>query len=157
MSLEAEPFKISQQPALHSLQHLQVITQAINDPLQRERAVKQALRLTPLQEVVGKFFGVKTSLAIVDAEDLPRNKRRVYEQGLDFYGKASSVSYYRNNDVPVDSLVIDFNSVHTMIDRADIEDEIDLSETIVEGCEMLSVRVPIMAIRACAIELPWAA
>ena len=157
MSYETEPFQISQQPALRPLQHLQAITEALKDPEQRERAAKSALQLTPLQDVVGKFFGVKTSLAIADAEDLPRNKRRIYEQGLEFYGKAAAVSYYRNNDVPVDSLVIDFSTVHTMIDRADIEDEIDLTETIIEGSEIFSVRVPILAIRACAIELPRAA
>lgn len=155
MALEIDSnFEISQQPALLPLQHLQVMTEAIDDPVKRELAAKTAVGLVPTSEIIGRYFGVKTTLAIGRSDDLPANRRLVYEQGLHFLAKATGIDYYRNYDVPVDSVVIDFKNVHTMIDRAEYEIDEDITEEYMEAPKLIDVRVPILAIQACAVEFP---
>ncbi|HXR49594.1 MAG TPA: hypothetical protein VN778_01030 [Verrucomicrobiae bacterium] len=160
-----EGLQISKLPLLRNLQTLQFAVNLIEDVEEKEAVARRGLNNPVIAGILGQFLGIDASLAY-GPQVSTSNKYSVFDSGLLFAARAQKVDYDCNYEIPVESIVIEFPKPKQLVPESvlfyDEDGELPDRETIetleeTAAPEIKMVRVPVLAIRACAVEIPRAA
>lgn len=147
-------FEISKQPFLRDLQVLQLAIEVIDDASEKRKIAELGLSQIGPEGIVGRFLTVDSRIAI--GLERSRSKIEVYDSGVLFNGRVEQRDFYADYDVPIESVVLDFRSPKVLVPENEVYAEPELLEQLCSGdTEPIDlIRTPILAIRACAVEMP---
>lgn len=148
---------ISHNPAIQELQLVQFAAELEQHRHNKKIVALARLQELPLNELLDRFFEVDTGLAVAKSPDKADTVRLVYDHGIRFTGRAQSIGFMDDPNVPVASVFIGFREPRVVADMELIDEDVENELYSSAAPAVTRIMAPILAIRACSVELPKAA
>jgi hypothetical protein len=118
---------------------LQIIADNSDDPDAKLRYLRTGLATVNARQLITRQFLVSSFQAFVQGPDMSPDTRSFYDSGLFFIGKLDLYRYLLDEEVPVDSLLLDFVQPEV----------IGAAKSDLAQIKQWRIQVPILAIESC--------
>ena len=122
-----------------SLKGLQKIASEIIDPDHKIERVRKTLGIVMASKQIEKQFMVISQRLFIKNPDESQDSLKLYNREFMFIGQLDTFSYMFDEDVPVDSLVLNFIN----------NDVIGADENVSKVLRTMTLQVPILALESC--------
>lgn len=122
-----------------SLKGLQKIASEIIDPDHKIERVRKTLGIVMASKQIEKQFMVISQRLFIKNPDESPDSLKLYDREFMFIGQLDTFSYMFDEDVPVDSLVLNFIN----------NDVIGADEKVSKVLRTMTLQVPILALESC--------
>ncbi len=124
---------------IDDLRGLQMVVDQMDDPDLKIRRVRQGIELMPAFDLLEKQFYVTTAQTFTKHPNAPSSDRQLFTQEFILVGTLASFGYMLDQDVPVDSLVLNFKDSEVL----------GVNSHDSQVFRILTFQIPILAIEAC--------
>ena len=126
---------------IDSLRGLQLVADQIDDPDRKIAHIKTAIGVIAAGQLIGKQMMVEAATIFARDPDHDPNERILFREGMLFIASLSVFSYMLDQDIPVDSLTLQFVS----------PDVLGVMPEEAPNFKALTFQVPILSIDSCML------